>query len=271
MPTTQIAPFRLLRWFAGLSAVVIVLIAWANAWVVSNFLADHLFQREAAVSRDFVQNVLVSDGSINYLAHPDDPELQRSFHNSIAHLSNMHDVLRANVYGRDKLMLWSTDKSLSGQRFDDNAELVEALQGELVVHSGRITSEERPKSEYAGLSPLAAFLRPNILPSGLGFSSMTCSMVFRSNSAQRAWSSSRGAWNFRKRSPTAGTMSSLSTAFLNMPRASACAALDVDSMRRVSLRANSAASSDFSRSRRALAAFRAAISSSNVIRVSSLL
>ena len=164
MPTTQIAPFRLLRWFAGLSAVVIVLIAWANAWVVSNFLADHLFQREAAVSRDFVQNVLVSDGSINYLAHPDDPELQRSFHNSIAHLSNMHDVLRANVYGRDKLMLWSTDKSLIGQRFDDNDELVEALQGELVVHSGRITSEERPKSEYAGLSPSAAFFIETYIP-----------------------------------------------------------------------------------------------------------
>ena len=165
MPTAgQPVPFRLLRWFAWLSAVVIVLIACANAWVVSNFLTEHLFVREAEVSRDFVQNVLVSDGSINYLAHPDDPELQRRFHNSIAHLSNIRDVLRANVYGRDKLMLWSTDKNLIGQRFDDNDELVEALQGELVVHAGRISPESMPKSEYAGLSPLAAYFIETYIP-----------------------------------------------------------------------------------------------------------
>jgi signal transduction histidine kinase len=164
MPTSQIAPFRLLRWFAGLSAIVIVLIAWANAWVVSSFLADHLFQREAAVSRDFVQNVLVSDGSINHLTHPDDPELQRSFYKSIEHLSKMHDVLRTNVYGRDKLMLWSTTQSLVGQRFDDNDELVDALKNELVVHAGRITPEIRPKDEYAGLSPRANYFMEIYIP-----------------------------------------------------------------------------------------------------------
>ena len=41
----QHTPFKLLRWFAGLSALVIALIALTNAWVISSFLTEQLFQR----------------------------------------------------------------------------------------------------------------------------------------------------------------------------------------------------------------------------------
>ena len=153
----QPAPFQLLRWFAGLSAVVIVLIALANAWVVSRFLTEQLFKREAEVSRDFVQNILVSDGTIDYLRHSDDPKVKEHFKNTVTHLGNMRDVLRANVYGTDRTVIWSSDPAMVGRRFADNEDLEHAMAGKLEVESGRISRDVLSKKEHIGLSPSVQF------------------------------------------------------------------------------------------------------------------
>lgn len=157
-------PFNLLRWFAWLSPIVIAAIAVANAWLISTFLDNHLFQREALVSRDFVQNILRSDGSLDYLARPDDADLAARFRNSIDHLSNMRDVLRANVYGADRTMLWSTDAELIGRRLGDNEELDEAMRGDLVVHAGRISGPSRHKDEHVGLDPSVDYFVESYIP-----------------------------------------------------------------------------------------------------------
>lgn len=165
MPTpTQPAPFQLLRWFAGLSAVVIVLIAVANAWVVTQFLTNHLFRREGEISRDFVQNILVSDGTIGYLRHSNDPSVSEHFKNTVTHLANMRDVLRANVYGRDRTVLWSSDPAMIGRRFADNEDLDHAMAGKLEVESGRINEDEVPKREHVGLSPSVQFFVETYIP-----------------------------------------------------------------------------------------------------------
>lgn len=157
-------PFHLLRWFAWLSPIVITMIAVANAWLIASFLNNHLFQREGAISRDFVQNILVADGSLDYLARPDDPELARRFANTIDHLAHMRDVLRTNVYGRDRRMVWSSDPHLVGRQFADNEELEEALGGELVVHAGRISATSRQKPEHEGLDPAVEFFVESYIP-----------------------------------------------------------------------------------------------------------
>lgn len=165
MPTTEHPPvFRLLPWFAGISAVVISLIALGNAWVISDFLTKQLFEREAAVSRDFVQNVLVSDGSLDYLTDPTNKEAAQRFQGSVVHLANMRDVLRTNIYGRDQRVLWSSTPGLIGRQFDENDELDEALRGELVVHAGRISPDERAKQEHEGLSEPAAYFVETYIP-----------------------------------------------------------------------------------------------------------
>jgi signal transduction histidine kinase len=156
-------PFNLLRWFAWLSPIAILVIALANAWLISNFLNNHLFQREATVSRDFVQNILLSDDSLEYLSRPDDPVLKSRFINTRDHLSNMRDVLRANVYSTDRAVLWSTDPQLVGQRFAENEELDEAMAGKLVVHAGRIDSE-KTKEEHVGLDPSIRFFVESYIP-----------------------------------------------------------------------------------------------------------
>ena len=155
--------FNLLRWFALLSPIVIGLSALANGWIISSFLESHMFQREAAITRDFVQNILVSDGSLEYLYRPDDAGLKARFNGTIEHFSNVHDLLRANVYSVDKKVLWSTDQAIIGQRFAANEELDDALQGQLIVHSGRIDNSDE-KDEHVGLDPGILFYVESYIP-----------------------------------------------------------------------------------------------------------
>mgnify|MGYP000290603687 FL=1 len=157
-------PFNLLRWFAWLSPVVIIAIAVANGWLISSFLNSHLFQREASISRDFVQNILVADGSLEFLARPDDPVLRERFANTVQHLGQMRDVLRANVFGANRTILWSSDPSLVGRRFEENDELDEAMGGRLVVHAGQIVEGQEEKPEHVGLDRSVRFFVESYIP-----------------------------------------------------------------------------------------------------------
>jgi two-component system, NtrC family, sensor histidine kinase HydH len=157
-------PIHLLRWFAVLSAIVIALGAAVLGWVMSSFLTEQMFRREATLSSEFVHNVLESDGSISYLKNPKNEALIERFRNTTAHLNNMREVMRTNVYGTDRSVLWSSDASLIGQRFTDNHELDEAMQGELVVEAGRISEDVRFKREHEGLSKAAVFFVETYIP-----------------------------------------------------------------------------------------------------------
>lgn len=158
-------PFELMRWFRGLSSVVIVCIAIAHALLISSFLSTHLFQREGELSRDFVQNILVADGSLNYLSNPDDPVLAGRFANTVQHIQNMHDLLRANIYRTDGTVVWSSDPQLIGHKFtDENEELDEALKGELVVNPAHISEWLLEKKEHVGIDPVIKYFVECYIP-----------------------------------------------------------------------------------------------------------
>lgn len=157
-------PFNLLHWFSLASLAVVAAIAAVNAWLLSDFLTKRMLEREAHVTGEAVQNVLLAEGSYEYLVSPGDPGLAQRFRGSIDHFTVMKDVLRNNVYSRDKVVLWSSDAQLIGRKFADNDELDEALKGELVVNSGRITDEQRKKPEHVGLHPKSDFFFETYIP-----------------------------------------------------------------------------------------------------------
>jgi len=157
-------PFKLLRWFSLASLVLVAAFAAGNALLISSFLSKRLLEREAQVTRDFVQNILVADSSIDYLVAPDDPTLIARFRGSVEHFTAMRDILRTNVYSTTSTVLWSTDKSIVGRQFARNHELDEALKGELVVEAGRITDEVRAKPEHVGLPADSEFFVETYIP-----------------------------------------------------------------------------------------------------------
>lgn len=159
------SPFKLMRWFGWLSSAVIVGIAVAHAWLISDFLSTQLFQREGELNRDFVQNILVADGSLDYLSNPQDPVLAARFAGTVTHLKNMHDLLRVNIYQTDGTLLWSTDSKLIGNRFpDDNEEFEEALKGEFVVNPVHISEWFLKKKEHVGIDPAIKYFIECYIP-----------------------------------------------------------------------------------------------------------
>ena len=156
--------FKLLRRFGIASLAVIAAIAIGNGALLSNFVTKHMLDREAHVTMDFVLNVLQADGSIGYLSDPGNPELASRFNGSILHFTSMPDVQRINVYARNRVVLWSTDRQLIGQSFGKNDELDEALRGELVIEGGSISDHDRSKPEHVGLSPKSDFFVETYIP-----------------------------------------------------------------------------------------------------------
>jgi two-component system sensor histidine kinase HydH len=155
--------FSLRRRFAVTSLVVIVGIALDLGWLVSDMLTERMLRREGEVSMEFIRNQLVTDRSADYLRDPQDAQLRERFFASMEHLSTVTEPVRANAFGADGTLLWSSDKSLIGRRDADNPELREALRGELVVHSGALDGRS-DKQEHAGLSEQTHYYVESYIP-----------------------------------------------------------------------------------------------------------
>jgi two-component system sensor histidine kinase HydH len=161
MPGT--VTFSLRRRFALVSLLVIVCIALGLGWLLSQMLTERMLRREGEVSLEFIRNLLVTDRSSGFLEHPENAVLQERFLASMEHLSSMTEPVRANAFGPDGRVVWSTDAGLIGRRDADNDELKEALQGELVVHSGTLGANNE-KQEHAGLSQQTHYYVESYIP-----------------------------------------------------------------------------------------------------------
>lgn len=132
--------FSLLRWFAALSLICIVLISAATAVFLSRFIERHMLLRDATVSMEFINSIVRTERTWWYFMksekRPDSTPPDEPVESFFNHVSQLPDVVRANVYGSDGKILWSSTASLIGQRFDRNDELDRAFRGDVAVHSG---------------------------------------------------------------------------------------------------------------------------------------
>lgn len=147
----SLRPFHLLRWFAGVSALVIALCASALAWMLGDFLTERMFEQEATLTADMVRNVLEADGSLPYFRNPADPVLAERFKATTVHFDRMRDAIRVVVYGRDRRIIWTTDGKLEAGSDDENEELDRAFLGRTVIEGGRISPEMRTKPEHRSI------------------------------------------------------------------------------------------------------------------------
>jgi len=170
--------------FAIAGALAIGLFSLAMGLMLSRFIETRMLERDAAVSRDFVQSIakiqdlagVLGEGSgARGAQHP-------QFAEFVDHLGAMPGVLRVNVYAPDRRVLWSTRSELIGRRFEANDELDEALAGGAIVHAaaapdkaehlllgagpGRYVENYLPVYDDAGASVIAVvelYRRPDAL------------------------------------------------------------------------------------------------------------
>jgi two-component system sensor histidine kinase HydH len=143
---------------------VILCIAAGLGWLLSSIMTERMLRREGQVSMEFIQNLLVTDRSGDFLSNPADPVLERRFLDSMAHLASMTEPVRANAYNGRGDVVWSTDRNLVGRRGEDNDELNEALTGKLVVHSGTLGDFTSDKAEHAGLAARTRYYVESYIP-----------------------------------------------------------------------------------------------------------
>lgn len=145
--TAADSQFDLMRRFMLLSLLAICLASAVSAALMSRFLTNRLLQRDAELTRDFVQNVVKIELGKGYSL--DDPQAARGLVDFLRHVAAMPDVARANVYGKDATLLWSSENRLvRGTNYGSNPELAEALQGQLAIESGEVGAKGAAKAEH---------------------------------------------------------------------------------------------------------------------------
>ena len=142
--TAAASQFDLMRRFLLLSLIAICLASAVSAALMSRFLTQRLLQRDAELTRDFVQNVMAIELARGYSL--DHPQAARGLLDFLRHVAAMPDVARANVYGKDATLLWSSEN-----RLGHNPELNEALQGRLEIESGEVGEQGAAKAEHVNL------------------------------------------------------------------------------------------------------------------------
>ncbi|MFO0995222.1 MAG: ATP-binding protein [Alphaproteobacteria bacterium] len=157
-------PFNLLRWFSIASFLVIALISAASAYFLSQFLTTNLLRREANLSMQLIERFVEAENAAAYFSEREElsqasPVVEPFF----AELSRLPDVVRANVYGRDRRLIWSSKSELTGQRFEGNPDLDRAFAGHVEVKAEH--REEMEKAEHVlfeGMDPRATLIEAYI-------------------------------------------------------------------------------------------------------------
>ena len=141
--------FNLVAWFAITSLACIALISAISAHVQSHYLTQEVLRRDATVTKEFVESILRAENTWSYFSGSSPGQSNPQLESFFNHVSNMPDVMGANVFDAHGKVLWSSTPNLVGRSYTDNDELQDALQGELVFESGEIGATD--KEEHAEL------------------------------------------------------------------------------------------------------------------------
>lgn len=144
-------PFNLIRWFSLTALVSIAAVSAIAAWSFSGFLTERMIRQEAEITAGFVRSIIATENAHAYFSETNGATTQQ-LQSLLEHMIRIPGVLRTNVYSAERRMIWSSDQSLIGQRFERNDELEEALGANLVIHSGIIDPAHLSKVEHQHLS-----------------------------------------------------------------------------------------------------------------------
>ncbi len=140
-------PFNLSRWFAIVGLVSITAVSVASGFLLSHFLTARMLRQEGVLTMEFVQSLVLTEKTLHayFLGQSagDGDELK----SALSHVAAMPDVLRANIYNRERVLIWSSEDKIIGRQFGHNRELDSALAGELVVHGDAAGEDAVPRKE----------------------------------------------------------------------------------------------------------------------------
>lgn len=160
-------PFNLLRWFSLVSLGIIASVAVGLGIVTTRFLVNESVERDALLTAQFIHALGAAE-----IRHSDIPTVRtmgelldsrqdlnlpgvtpqarsRARSEFLDHVANLPDVLLANIYAPDHVIIWSTNPDLVGARIDDDDGLDRAfLMKERVSASYHKASNDREEQRF---------------------------------------------------------------------------------------------------------------------------
>lgn len=156
--------FSFLRWFSLLSALLIIFVALGVGYITTQFLMRESIERDSMLSAQFIQaiaEVEVDHAGVPFLSSMGellapyaeqgssdsvvvvDERIKKTRNEFLDHISHLPDVLLANVYTSDRIIIWSTNPELIGKSIPDNHELEEAFNTKSRVASSYIKVDNK--------------------------------------------------------------------------------------------------------------------------------
>lgn len=139
---------RMLVVFFLISFVAIFSTALILSTTLSRYIIHQMMMRDAIVSTEFLNSIVHVEQAAPYFKGETDSPTPPDVKEFVSHVSRLPDVFRANVYGFDGSILWSSDPQMVGKKFDDNEELEHAMDGILEPELSIISRGE--KDEHVG-------------------------------------------------------------------------------------------------------------------------
>lgn len=131
---TKAPRFDLSRWFAIVAGVSIGMLSVVVGWLLHAFIVDRMVRQEATLTHEFVRSVVMTERPLQAFFADPHRGVSALVDASFLHIGSMPDVLRANVYDRERRVIWSSDRTLIGGQFGVNDELEQAFAGDVVAH-----------------------------------------------------------------------------------------------------------------------------------------
>jgi signal transduction histidine kinase len=143
--STRKQPFNLLRWFSLISMAVIGTVAVALGSVSTRFVITESVQRDALLTSQFIQAIAAAE--VRHVALPNvrtmgellDPRKDKDFPDVdplaranargefLDHIEHLPDVILANIYAPDRMIIWSTNPALMGTTIHVDEDLDQAF------------------------------------------------------------------------------------------------------------------------------------------------
>lgn len=130
MKSLRVKPFHLFRWFSLVSLVVILMVSIGLGVTATRFLMNENLDREAVISAQFIQSIAEVEIIHSHLTPGltmgdyldkrvngsrlgvTNEQLKKSHEEFFDHIVRLPDVLLANVYSSDGVLIWSTNPQL---------------------------------------------------------------------------------------------------------------------------------------------------------------
>ncbi|MVV49438.1 sensor histidine kinase [Pseudomonas sp. PB120] len=179
--STRKQPFNLLRWFSLISMAVIGTVAVALGAVSTRFVITESVQRDALLTSQFIQ--AIASAEVRHVSIPHvrtmgellDPRQDKNFPDVdpmarasargefLDHIAHLPDVILANIYSPDRMVIWSTNPALMGTTIHADEDLDNAFNFKIPV-SASYHDVDKARMEQKFVIPPEYIFIENYIP-----------------------------------------------------------------------------------------------------------